>query len=281
MITKEYLLECFNGDKKTLNFHLSKVNQEIEVSLILRYSNLGSNLFTLAIAEVGFNNDFSKSRKLFQMASLSFLNFLSEGEKHEYQTGLQIEFIFSAILSDNVDIQEKIRDINLVNFGDYDNSPISCLFRCFQCVLNQDLEKFKEFEEKLKISFKRRKNIWKDYLIFFETLFEKDTVACEKILNKMLILPQERHYDTLYKESFSAEVTSLVKIAKIYGMDININNPRVPKEMVEICLMSSHSTLEEAVNFYPDASLWSPKILGSSVTEEKKGWFGKIIEKFT
>jgi len=106
-----------------------------------------------------------------------------------------------------------------------------------QAILKDDWKYLKE-----KIDFNRenftskKSNVWFDYdLDFFEALLNKDIKKMEEAVLLLATKGHRKRNPTIYrKDLVSTPALTYAKLAYIKGFKLDINHPKVPKELLEI-----------------------------------------------
>jgi len=82
---------------------------------------------------------------------------------------------------------------------------------------------------------KKEKQLTQPFIEVFEGILAKNKKQTEEALGHMLLLHNELNaYHTLYNEFISVDTTGLAKLAWLNGIEVEIDNPLVPKELLPI-----------------------------------------------
>lgn len=190
-------------------------------------------------------NNFEKLKQWFYVASLL------RSESCKYTGGWNMwtphAFIFP-LLTDNEDLIKIYSSLTTVNDNDHHKSFVEAInypregrFNVlrFQAVLRQDWNKVNQMKEIFHEKIKKAKNfeIWE--MDFYTALQNKDANSAQQIIYEYLHPKIHKYLNQHLVEEFSGDIWShhpvmFTKLAWINGLEIEIDNPLVPMELMPV-----------------------------------------------
>jgi len=241
MIKNELLKEClerYELVKKNINLWEGNIEKFIleDVEFLVKnnlYSIMGeyndASIFSQVIL-----NDISKVKQysyLCGIATVLSINCFDNSEHLHIQSCMQNN---NVLLSDNLDLINEYA--NLKNSNYYSNAKFSPLASCLQALIRDDFE----FLEKIGIPnmeksllIKKNKIIEPD-LNFFLGMMEKNE---KKIKDAITILATKLHKtrnrEMIFLNNFiSVPALTYAKLAWLKGIEVEIDNPLIPKDLL-------------------------------------------------
>ncbi len=219
-------------DRFLLDKHQLKQNFELQ---ILQKILINEKSFVGFLSEINsfkavytykIDNNFQKSKQFFfNAAQISLYTIL----KYDAPFYSNIYAICFAILSDNEKIIYEFSNITKEN----KSQLMGRLFvQNFQNALN---DSYNESDiEELRQLIKNKPQGFQGLDYFFVGLQNKNLQEVEDALSKMISNHGKRGELEMYKDYISFEVTALAKLAWRKGIEVEVNSPLVPKELLPI-----------------------------------------------
>lgn len=206
----------------------------------------------LAIDSVyyGFYELYSKQNSV-DTKQWFYVSSLLRAESCKYDGGWNMwtphAFIFP-LLTDNVDLIKTYSTLKTVNDNDHHKSLLEAInyptegrfnVARFQAVLRQDWNMVNQMKEIFHEKVKKPKDfeVWE--VDFYDALQNKDANAAKQIINEYLQPKIHKYLNQHLVEEFKGEIWShhpvmFTKLAWMNGLEIEIDNPLVPMELMPI-----------------------------------------------
>lgn len=209
------------------------------------YESLSMGSIRKGFSSLLVENNFEKLKQWFYVASLL------RSESCKYTGGWNMwtphAFIFP-LLTDNEDLIKIYSSLTTVNDNDHHKSLVEAInypregrFNVlrFQAVLRQDWNKVNQMKEIFHEKIKKAKNfeIWE--MDFYTALQNKDANSAQQIIYEYLHPKIHKYLNQHLVEEFSGDIWShhpvmFTKLAWINGLEIEIDNPLVPMELMPV-----------------------------------------------
>ena len=209
------------------------------------YESLSMGCVRKGFSSLLVEKNFEKLKQWFYVSSLL------RAESCKYAGGWNMwtphAFIFP-LLTDNVDLIKIYSTLTTLNDNDHHKSLLEAInypkegrFNVirFQAVLRQDWNMVNQMKEIFHEKVKKPKNfeVWE--IDFYEALQNKDANAAKQIINEYLHPKLHKYLNQHLVEEFNGEIWShhpvtFTKLAWMNGLEIEIDNPLVPMELMPI-----------------------------------------------
>lgn len=209
------------------------------------YESLSMGSIRKGFSSLLVENNFEKLKQWFYVSSLL------RAESCKYSGGWNMwtphAFIFP-LLTDNEDLIKIYSSLTTVNDNDHHKSLVEAInypregrFNVlrFQAVLRQDWNKVNQMKEIFHEKIKKAKNfeIWE--MDFYTALQNKDANSAQQIIYEYLHPKIHKYLNQHLVEEFSGDIWShhpvmFTKLAWINGLEIEIDNPLVPMELMPV-----------------------------------------------
>jgi hypothetical protein len=153
-----------------------------------------------------------------------------------------MRFFTYPILSDSSQLIKKFAEYKKSKWG---NTFAAYFGWAIQAVLKEDQESLKINIEGLENTC--RKGWEKKYLgavKVFKGILQRDSAFAELGIKELLSNHKKQDVNELLKEFMSLEATALLKLTRYVGMDIEINNDFVPKDILPINELNEYPTYD-------------------------------------
>lgn len=209
------------------------------------YESLSMGSIRKGFSSLLVENNFEKLKQWFYVASLL------RSESCKYTGGWNMwtphAFIFP-LLTDNEDLIKIYSSLTTVNDNDHHKSFVEAInypregrFNVlrFQAVLRQDWNKVNQMKEIFHEKIKKAKNFELWEMDFYTALQNKDANSAQQIIYEYLHPKIHKYLNQHLVEEFSGDIWShhpvmFTKLAWINGLEIEIDNPLVPMELMPI-----------------------------------------------
>lgn len=180
-----------------------------------------------------------------------YVSSLLRAESCKYSGGWNMwtphAFIFP-LLTDNEDLIKTYSSLTTVNDNDHHKSLVEAInypregrFNVlrFQAVLRQDWNKVNQMKEIFHEKIKKPKNFELWEIDFYTALQNKDANSAQQIIYEYLHPKIHKYLNQHLVEEFSGDIWShhpvmFTKLAWINGLEIEIDNPLVPMELMPV-----------------------------------------------
>ncbi|MDH0718096.1 immunity 49 family protein [Acinetobacter junii] len=211
----------------------------------LIYDFLSKDTLTRGLYSLVIENDSAGLKQWFYISSLLRV------ESCKYSGGWDMwtphAFIFP-LLTDNRELIQKYSSLTTVNDNDHHKSlpeaihyPKEGRFNVlrFQAVLRQDWDTVNRMKELFFEKVKKPKNFELWEIDFYDALQKKDANVAQQIIYEYLHPKIHKYLNQHLVEEFSGEIWShhpvmFTKLAWMNGLEIEIDNPLVPMELMPI-----------------------------------------------
>ncbi len=209
------------------------------------YESLSMGSIRKGFSSLLVENNFEKLKQWFYVASLL------RSESCKYTGGWNMwtphAFIFP-LLTDNEDLIKIYSSLTTVNDNDHHKSFVEAInypregrFNVlrFQAVLRQDWNKVNQMKEIFHEKIKKAKNFELWEMDFYTALQNKDANSAQQIIYEYLHPKIHKYLNQHLVEEFSGDIWShhpvmFTKLAWINGLEIEIDNPLVPMELMPV-----------------------------------------------
>lgn len=209
------------------------------------YESLSMGSIRKGFSSLLVENNFEKLKQWFYVASLL------RSESCKYTGGWNMwtphAFIFP-LLTDNEDLIKIYSSLTTVNDNDHHKSLVEAInypregrFNVlrFQAVLRQDWNKVNQMKEIFHEKIKNPKNFELWEMDFYTALQNKDANSAQQIIYEYLHPKIHKYLNQHLVEEFSGDIWShhpvmFTKLAWINGLEIEIDNPLVPMELMPV-----------------------------------------------
>lgn len=209
------------------------------------YESLSMGSIRKGFSSLLVENNFEKLKQWFYVASLL------RSESCKYTGGWNMwtphAFIFP-LLTDNEDLIKIYSSLTTVNDNDHHKSFVEAInypregrFNVlrFQAVLRQDWNKVNQMKEIFHEKIKKAKNFELWEMDFYTALQNKDANSAQQIIYEYLHPKIHKYLNQDLVEEFSGDIWShhpvmFTKLAWINGLEIEIDNPLVPMELMPV-----------------------------------------------
>ncbi|WP_151977521.1 immunity 49 family protein [Acinetobacter soli] len=190
-------------------------------------------------------------KKVNELKQWFYVSSLLRAESCKYAGGWNVwtphAFIFP-LLTDNVDLIKIYSSLTTVNDNDHHKSLVEAInypregrFNVlrFQAVLRQDWNKVNQMKEIFHEKIKKPKNFELWEIDFYTALQNKDANSAQQIIYEYLHPKIHKYLNQHLVEEFSGDIWShhpvmFTKLAWINGLEIEIDNPLVPMELMPV-----------------------------------------------
>lgn len=209
------------------------------------YESLSMGSIRRGFSSLLVENNFEKLKQWFYVSSLL------RAESCKYSGGWNMwtphAFIFP-LLTDNEDLIKIYSSLTTVNDNDHHKSLVEAInypregrFNVlrFQAVLRQDWNKVNQMKEIFHEKIKKPKNFELWEIDFYTALQNKDANSAQQIIYEYLHPKIHKYLNQHLVEEFSGDIWShhpvmFTKLAWINGLEIEIDNPLVPMELMPV-----------------------------------------------
>lgn len=192
---------------------------------------------SIAIGELMVNKDVVAAKKYFYMSAMLrkviIEKIQKQGDIGWYEAGEETDAMYMALLSDKEDLVEELAELSR-RIKTHEDSFVWDIFYAINNILLGKMEEAKSNVDKMQ-PFRERKDLknWVDIIDILQAIIEND----EENLNKSLQHFASIHYRLKgYKgtpdETMSLEVLGLAKLAIRQGLNVSIDHPKAPTEIL-------------------------------------------------
>lgn len=221
----EDLIEMYLNDEISSLEKLAQLDFKERCTRNLEISSIG-----IAIHSMYVLKDYAKTREYFYKAALC-------GEymvrNYDELMDTTIYKICCAVLSDNTDIINRYGTLkNKVSNKNF----IGCIFNtAIRSIITDNPEELKAQIEKLKITVTKKGNKGFTGMInVCEGILNNNKILVEQGLKELIKTHGRRGEFGYAKTYFSFEITALAKLAWRKGIEVEVDSPLVPKEMLPV-----------------------------------------------
>lgn len=251
----------FELEKKIVNLNALYSEEEAELSL-----RLGQNIrenqqdgYVYNLISRGFEIKGLKlwlvDKNIDQLKKWFYVSSLLRAESCKYCSGYTLstpdEFIFP-ILSDNTEVIEKFAHLDTVHllWGEYEPSYQKAKFNpskddpryrthALQAVLRHDWQDYQKIKEVANQKINKLREVVQFEFGIYDAIYEKDKDKIIEIVQTLLKPKVHKAYNKDFGEEFNGEIWShhpvmFTKLAWMNGLEIEIDNPLVPMELMPI-----------------------------------------------
>lgn len=251
----------FELEKKIVNLNALYSEEETELSLRLS-QNIRKNQqdgYVYSLISRGFEIKGLKlwlvDKNIDQLKQWFYVSSLLRAESCKYSNGYTLstpdEFIFP-LLSDNTEIIKEFAYLDTVNllWGEYEPSYQEAKFKpskddprfrthALQAILRTDWEDYKEIKEVAKQKINKLREVVQFEFGVYDAIYKKDKDKIIEIIQTLLNPRVHKAYNKDFNEEFSGDIWShhpvmFTKLAWMNGLEIEIDNPLVPMELMPI-----------------------------------------------
>ncbi len=221
---------CLIEEQKCLKELLIPDYNKVYISMCIIEANVD-----LATNEIYNTLNYSQAKKYFYKAAMTKI-YLHEKFDYERYTSSNIFLVstgFSyAIISDSSSLINRyllFKDNFLDTFGSAFGKAIQA------SIQNDDIELSKQIEKLVKHT--NKKNIAKHYIgcvNAFKGVLQKDKSLIELGIKELLSSHNKQEHQAVVKDFLNIEALTLAKLAYRKGIELNIESPLLPKEMIPV-----------------------------------------------
>lgn len=199
-----------------------------------------------------FNKDeISQVKQWFYVSSLLRIESARYPGGFSYTMSTPDEFIFP-ILSDNTEVIEKFAHLDTVHllWGEYEPSYQEAKFKpskddpryrthALQAVLRNDWKDYQEIKALANQKINKLREVVQFEFGVYDAIYERDKDKIIEIVQTLLKPKVHKAYNKDFSEEFNGEIWShhpvmFTKLAWMNGLEIEIDNPLVPMELMPV-----------------------------------------------
>lgn len=222
-------------------FLLERIKKEYNEDNV--YSFVGvwsSDVIYLAIQELVIVHNVEKAKQHFYTSAR--LQELLIKKRDDSSLDWNIKVLCYAVLSDCKSVIETYGSLRHTKYEALMKNGSSTFIYIFQAIIREDWNDFEYLMGIMKEkSIKKYKVLEIDYL-FFQSIFNKDKLGCETSINQLLEKRNNNYRNkyNFHKDFFSFPALGYAKLAWLKGIEVEINHPLVPKELLIVNPISKY-----------------------------------------
>ncbi|MCU4313939.1 Imm49 family immunity protein [Acinetobacter bereziniae] len=199
--------------------------------------------------------EFYSNQNTIGMKQWFYVSSLLRAESCKYSGGYTLstpDGLIFPLLSDNNKVIEKFASLNTVNllWGDYEPSYEEAKFKpskddpryrthALQAVLRHDWEDYQRIKDTANQKINKLREVVEFEFGVYDAIYHKDKDKIIDIIQTLLKPKVHKAYNKDFGEEFSGEIWShhpvmFTKLAWMNGLEIEIDNPLVPMELMPI-----------------------------------------------
>ncbi|RXK86056.1 immunity 49 family protein [Filimonas effusa] len=161
-----------------------------------------------------------------------------------------IVHITYTLLSDNIDLINRYSYLKHATFEETINKGTSTPMYILQCIIRDD---WAEFDRSMHIM--KNKTVPKLKMdldaAYFEAFAEKDKSKMEQILAELVspVVHKKRNSQQTFCDFISQPALGYAKLAWLKGIEVEVNSPYVPKELLPVKPLESYRELDLFTDF--------------------------------
>lgn len=270
-------LEIFyeDGDKKEVNLITERLIKNQPQAAV--YESLAAYATCNGFKEWLFKRNLDCLKQWFYVSSLLRIESARYPGGFAYTMSTPDEFIFS-ILSDNKEVIEKFAHLDTVHllWGEYEPSYQEAKFKpskddpryrthALQAVLRHDWDDYQEIKSVTNQKINKLREVVQFEFGIYDAIYQKDKDKIIEIVQTLLKPKVHNAYNKDFSEEFNGEIWShhpvmFTKLAWMNGLEIEIDNPLVPMELMPIKPLEHYDYHYDFLD--PN---WKPKSLWSKL----------------
>ena len=215
------------------------------------YESLARGCSYKGLYALASENDINCLKQWFYVSSLLRIESARYFGSFSYTMSTPDEFIFP-ILSDNTEVIEKFAHLDTVHllWGEYEPSYQKAKFNpskddpryrthALQAVLRHDWQDYQKIKEVANQKINKLREVVQFEFGIYDAIYEKDKDKIIEIVQTLLKPKVHKAYNKDFGEEFNGEIWShhpvmFTKLAWMNGLEIEIDNPLVPMELMPI-----------------------------------------------
>lgn len=191
------------------------------------------NYQKFALKSFFIDNDINKTKNYFSYCGKVDELLINKYDEKILDYG--IYHISYTLLSDHQDLINRYANLSHSNYDKMIQGGTATPMYILQCIIKEDWDAYNRTMPTMKAKTAPKFKMQLDY-DFFEALAEKNKTKLEEILGQ-LVTPKEhkrRNKFSLINEFISHPATGYAKLAWLKGIEVEVNSPLVPKELLPI-----------------------------------------------
>ncbi|MES2807082.1 MAG: immunity 49 family protein [Bacteroidota bacterium] len=225
----EHLKSALENVKNEEAFMLEKIKKNVQASSYLTF--LQNYLLLNALSETFLKNNYANAKQYFYTYGLVDEYLINKFDERTLDYG--IDHLSYVLLSDNIHLIQRYADLSHSSYKPMVEKGHSTPLYVLQRIMADDWDNVKRgiaiMDEK---TLKKNKPLKPDR-DFYESLLNKDADSAKAAIYQLLKDHKKRNkYKPLINEFISTPALGYTKLAWLKGMELDIDHPLVPKELL-------------------------------------------------